>query len=160
MFPIKIKLKAEKVFKLCLKKKIKLAFAESCTGGLLSSLITSYPNSSKIFTSGYVTYSNLSKQKMLDVKNKTLMKYGAVSKEVATEMVNGVWKKNKVNIALSITGIAGPTGQTKDKKIGLVYIGIKTKKGIDVNEFNFKGDRTKIRFNSLEKSIDLIFSII
>jgi len=160
MFPIKIKLKAEKVFKLCLKKKIKLAFAESCTGGLLSSLITSYPNSSKIFTSGYVTYSNLSKRKMLDVKNKTLMKYGAVSKEVATEMVNGVWKKNKVNIALSITGIAGPTGQTKEKKIGLVYIGIKTKKGIDVNEFNFKGDRTKIRFNSLEKSIDLIFSII
>ena len=160
MFPIKIKKKAEKVFKLCLKKKIKLAFAESCTGGLLSSLITSYPNSSKIFTSGYVTYSNLSKRKMLDVKNKTLMKYGAVSKEVATEMVNGVWKKNKVNIALSITGIAGPTGQTKEKKIGLVYIGIKTKKGIDVNEFNFKGDRTKIRFNSLEKSIDLIFSII
>ena len=160
MFPIKIKLKAEKVFKLCLKKKIKLAFAESCTGGLLSSLITSYPNSSKIFTSGYVTYSNLSKRKMLDVKNKTLMKYGAVSKEVATEMVNGVWKKNKVNIALSITGIAGPTGQTKEKKIGLVYIGIKTKKGIDVNEFNFKGDRTKIRFNSLEKSIVLIFSII
>ena len=160
MFPIKIKLKAEKVFKLCLKKKIKLAFAESCTGGLLSSLITSYPNSSKIFTSGYVTYSNLSKRKMLDVKNKTLMKYGAVSKEVATEMVNGVWKKNKVNIALSITGIAGPTGQTKEKKIGLVYIGIKTKKGIDVNKFNFKGDRTKIRFNSLEKSIDLIFSII
>ena len=160
MFPIKIKLKAEKVFKLCLKKKIKLAFAESYTGGLLSSLITSYPNSSKIFTSGYVTYSNLSKRKMLDVKNKTLMKYGAVSKEVATEMVNGVWKKNKVNIALSITGIAGPTGQTKEKKIGLVYIGINTKKGIDVNEFNFKGDRTKIRFNSLEKSIDLIFSII
>ena len=160
MFPIKIKLKAEKVFKLCLKKKIKLAFAESCTGGLLSSLITSYPNSSKIFTSGYVTYSNLSKRKMLDVKNKTLMKYGAVSKEVAPEMVNGVWKKNKVNIALSITGIAGPTGQTKEKKIGLVYIGIKTKKRIDVNEFNFKGDRTKIRFNSLEKSIDLIFSII
>ena len=127
---------------------------------LLDQLITSYPNSSKIFTSGYVTYSNLSKRKMLDVKNKTLMKYGAVSKEVATEMVNGVWKKNKVNIALSITGIAGPTGQTKEKKIGLVYIGIKTKKGIDVNEFNFKGDRTKIRFNSLEKSIDLIFSII
>ena len=103
MFPIKIKRKAEKVFKLCLKKKINLTFAESCTGGLLSSLITSYSNSSKIFTSGFVTYSNLSKQKMLGVKSKTLMKYGAVSKEVATEMVNGAWKKNKVNIALSIT---------------------------------------------------------
>ena len=79
-----------------IKKKIKLSFAESCTGGLLSSLITSFPNSSKIFVSGFVTYSNLSKQKMLGVKNKTLIKYGAVSKEVAREMVNGAWKKNKV----------------------------------------------------------------
>ena len=156
MFTIKIKRKAEKVFKLCLKKKIKLAFAESCTGGLLSSLITSYPNSSKIFTSGYVTYSNLSKKKMLGVKSKTLMRYGAVSKEVAKEMVNGVWKKNKVNIALSITGIAGPTGQTKDKKIGLVFIGIKTKKGTDVNEFSFKSTREKIRLVSVEKAVDMI----
>ena len=160
MFPIKIKKKAEKVFKLCLKKRIKLSFAESCTGGLLSSLITSFPNSSKIFVSGFVTYSNLSKQKMLGVKNKTLIKYGAVSKEVAREMVNGAWKKNKVNIALSITGIAGPSGQTKKKKVGLVYIGIKSKKGINVNEFHFKGNREKIRFASVEKAIDLISSII
>ena len=160
MFPIKIKKKGEKVFQLCLKKKIKLAFAESCTGGLLSSLITSYPNSSKIFTSGFVTYSNLSKQKMLGVKSKTLMKYGAVSKEVATEMVNGIWKKDKINIAISITGIAGPTGQTKNKKVGLVYIGIKSKKGIQINEFGFKGNREKIRLASVEKAIDLISSVI
>ena len=160
MFPITIKRKAEKVFKLCLKKKIKLVFAESCTGGLLSSLITSFPNSSKIFISSFVTYSNLSKQKMLGVKNKTLKKYGAVSKEVAEEMVNGIWNKYKINIALSITGIAGPTGQTKNKKIGLVYIGIKSKKGIDVNEFNFKGNREKIRIASVEKSIDLLNSFI
>ena len=160
MFPIKIKKKAEKVFKLCLKKKIKLSFAESCTGGLLSCLITSFPNSSKIFVSGFVTYSNLSKQKILGVKDKTLKKYGAVSKEVAKEMVNGVWIKDKINIAVSITGIAGPTGQTKDKKIGLVYIGIKNKKNIIINEFNFKGDRTKVRLNSVDKAIDLILSII
>ena len=160
MFPIKIKRKAEKVFKLCLKKKVKFTFAESCTGGLLSSLITSYPNSSKIFTSGFVTYSNLSKQKMLAVKSKTLIKYGAVSKEVAREMVNGAWKKNKANIVLSITGIAGPTGQTKGKKIGLVYIGIKSKKGIEINEFSFKGNREKIRLASVEKAIDLISSVI
>ena len=160
MFPIKIKRKAEKVFKLCLKKKVKLTFAESCTGGLLSSLITSYPNSSKIFTSGYITYSNLSKQRMLGVKSKTLIKYGAVSKEVAREMVNGAWKKNKVNIALSITGIAGPTGKTKGKKIGLVYIGIKSKKGIQINEFDFKGNREKIRLVSVEKAIDMISSVI
>ena len=160
MFPIKIKKKAEKVFKLCLKKKIKLSFAESCTGGLLSCLITSFPNSSKIFASGFVTYSNLSKQKILGVKDKTLKKYGSVSKEVAKEMVKGVWIKDKINIAVSITGIAGPTGQTKDKKIGLVYIGIKNKKNIIINEFNFKGDRTKVRLNSVDKAIDLILSII
>ena len=160
MLTPKIKKKAEKVFKLCLKKRIKLSFAESCTGGLLSSLITSFPNSSKIFVSGFVTYSNLSKQKMLGVKNKTLIKYGAVSKEVAREMVNGVWKKNKVNIALSITGIAGPSGQTKKKKVGLVYIGIKGKKGINVNEFHFKGNREKIRLVSVEKAIDMISSFI
>ena len=160
MFPITIKRKAEKVFKLCLKKKIKLVFAESCTGGLLSSLITSFPNSSKIFISSFVSYSNLSKQKMLGVKNKTLKKYGAVSKEVAEEMVNGIWNKYKINIALSITGIAGPTGHTNNKKVGLVYIGIKSKKGIDVNEFNFKGNREKIRIASVEKSIDLLNSFI
>ena len=160
MFPIKIKKKAEKVFKLCLKKKIKLSFAESCTGGLLSSLITSFPNSSKIFISGFITYSDLSKQKMIGVKSKTLKKYGAVSKEVAIEMVNGIWNKNKINIALSITGIAGPTGHTKNKKIGLVYIGIKSKKGIDINEFDFKGNREKIRLASVEKAIDLLNSVI
>ena len=160
MFPIKIKGKAEKVFKLCLKKKIKLSFAESCTGGLLSSLITSFPNSSKIFISGFITYSDLSKQKMIGVKSKTLKKYGAVSKEVAIEMVNGIWNKNKINIALSITGIAGPTGHTKNKKIGLVFIGIKSKKGIDINEFDFKGNREKIRLASVEKAIDLLNSVI
>ena len=160
MFPIKIKHKAEKVFKICLRRKVKLAFAESCTGGLLSSLITSFPNSSRIFTCGFITYSNLSKQNMIGVKNKTLKKYGAVSSEVAKEMVNGIWKKNKVNVALSITGIAGPTGQTKNKKVGLVYIRIKSKKGIDVNEFSFKGNREKIRLASVEKAIDLISLVI
>ena len=160
MFPIKIKNKAEKVFKLCLKKKIKLSFAESCTGGLLSSLITSFPNSSKIFNSGFVTYSNLSKKNLLGVKEKTLKKYGAVSYKIAEEMVIGVWKKDKINIALSITGIAGPKGGSNQKKIGLVYIGIKSKKGVLVKVFNFNGNREKIRFDSIEKAIDLISSVI
>ena len=160
MYPVKIQKKASLLIKKCLKKKIKLSFAESCTGGLLSSLITSFPNSSKIFISGFVAYSNLSKERMLGVKSKTLKKYGAVSQEIAKEMVNGVWRKNKINIAVSITGIAGPTGQTKDKKIGLVYIGIKSKKGIQINEFGFKGNREKIRLASVEKAIDLISSVI
>ena len=160
MFPIKIKNKAEKLFKVCLKKKIKLSFAESCTGGLLSSLITSFPNSSKIFIDGNVTYSNASKQRNLDVKNKTLKKYGAVSSEVAKEMVNGIWKKDKMNIAVSITGIAGPSGATKQKKIGLVYIGVKSRKGIEINEFNFKGKRESIRLAAVEKALDLISLIL
>ena len=160
MYPIKIQKKASLILKKCIKKKIKLSFAESCTGGLLSSLITSFPNSSKIFTMGYVTYSNLSKQKTLGVKKKILKKYGAVSREVAKEMANGLWKKNKVNIVVSITGIAGPTGATKEKKIGLVYIGIKSKKGTKIHEFNFTGDRKKIRLNSVDKAIDLILSAI
>ena len=92
--------------------------------------------------------------------NKTLKKYGAVSSEVAKEMVNGIWKKNKANVALSITGIAGPTGQTKNKKVGLVYVGIKSKKGIQINEFDFKGNREKIRLVSVEKAIDMISSVI
>ena len=90
MYPVKIQKKASLLIKKCLKKKIKLSFAESCTGGLLSSLITSFPNSSKIFISGFVAYSNLSKERMLGVKSKTLKKYGAVSQEIAKEMVNGV----------------------------------------------------------------------
>jgi len=160
MFPIKIKQKAQKVFKLCLKNNIKLSFAESCTGGLLSSLITSFPKSSKIFICGYVTYSNLSKEKDLGVKKKIINKHGAVSYEVAKEMVNGLWKKNKVNVALSITGIAGPTGGTKEKKVGTVYIGIKSKKGIIINKFNFKGNRENIRLASVEKAINMISLII
>ena len=75
-------------------------------------------------------------------------------------MVNGIWNKNKTNIALSITGIAGPTGQTKNKKVGLVYIGIKSKKVTKIHEFNFTGDRKKIRLNSVDKAIDLILSTI
>ena len=148
------------IVKHLIKKRLKIAFAESCTGGILSSLITSFPNSSKIFSCGYITYSDLSKQKIIGVKSKTLKKYGAVSYEVAKEMVNGVWKKDKLNVALSITGIAGPSGQTKKKRVGLVYIGLKSKKGIIINEFNFKGDRQKIRYESVEKAIDLISSII
>ena len=122
MFPIKIKNKAEKVVKACLKKKIKLAFAESCTGGLLSSLITSFPNSSKIFSCGYVTYSNLSKEKMLGIPKKKLKKYGAVSMEIAGSMAESVLLKANANIGIGITGIAGPGGATKNKKVGDVYI--------------------------------------
>ena len=151
---------SQKITRLLKKKKLKISFAESCTGGLLSNAITSVSGSSKIFNFGLVAYSNESKIRVLKVPKKIIKKYGAVSQEVAKEMVKGVWKKDKLNIALSITGIAGPTGQTKKKRVGLIYIGLKSKKGTIVNEFNFKGNRQKIRYASVEKAIDLISSII
>ena len=162
MFPIKIKQKAEKVFKLCLKKKVKLTFAESCTGGLLSSLITSFPNSSKIFSCGYVTYSNLSKEKMLGVSKKTLKKYGAVSWQVAREMASSAAIKANADIGIGITGIAGPGGATKNKKVGDVYIAIsdiKNNSGLSY-DFDLKGSREHIRLSSVDCALDYLLTVL
>ena len=161
MFPIKIKNKAKKVVKLCLKKKIKLAFAESCTGGMLSSLITSFPNSSKIFSCGYVTYSNLSKEKMLGIKKKELKKYGAVSIEIARSMAESAVVKANAEIGIGITGIAGPGGATKKKKVGDVYIAscrFENKKFFASMEepLVLKGTRESIRLATVESVLDLL----
>jgi len=166
MFPIKIKQKAEKVFKLCLKKKVKLTFAESCTGGLLSSLITSFPNSSKIFSCGYVTYSNLSKEKMLGVSKKTLKKYGAVSRQVAREMASSAAIKANADIGIGITGIAGPGGATKNKKVGDVYVALvhfKNKKfvqALDDGFLSLKGSREHIRLSSVDCALDYLLTVL
>ena len=166
MFPIKIKQKAEKVFKLCLKKKVKLTFAESCTGGLLSSLITSFPNSSKIFSCGYVTYSNLSKEKMLGVSKKTLKKYGAVSRQVAREMASSAAIKANADIGIGITGIAGPGGATKNKKVGDVYVALvhfKNKKfvqALDDGFLSLKGSREHIRLSSVDCALDCLLTVL
>ena len=142
------------------KKKLKISFAESCTGGMLASKITSISGASKVFGLGLVTYSNQAKINVLKVNKSIIQKYGAVSRECCEAMVKNLAKISKAQINVSITGIAGPTGHTKNKKIGLVYIGIKSKKGIDVNEFYFKGNREKIRLASVEKAIDLLNSVI
>ena len=165
MFPIKIKKKAEKVFKLCLKKKIKLAFAESCTGGMLSSLITSFPGSSKIFSCGYVTYSNLSKEKMLGIKKKELKKYGAVSIEIARSMAKSAAVKANANIGIGITGIAGPVGATKYKKVGEVYVALyhyknkKFQQSMDSGLSPHKGTRESIRLASIDCALDCLLEI-
>ena len=116
---------SQRVVKLLIKKRLKISFAESCTGGLLSGSITSINGSSKIFTLGLVTYSNEAKIKILKVPKNIIMKNGSVSYETCLSMVKNLSKISKTNISVSITGVAGPKGGSKQKPVGLVYIGIK-----------------------------------
>ncbi len=116
---------SQKIIRLLKKKRLKISFAESCTGGLLSSAITSISGSSKVFTLGLVTYSNQSKNRVLKVPKQIIRKHGAVSMQCCLSMINNLSKISKSNIAVSITGIAGPSGGTKKKPVGLVYVGIK-----------------------------------
>ena len=116
---------SEKVVKLLIKKNLKISFAESCTGGLLSSSITSISGSSKVFTLGLITYSNQAKINILKVPKKIILKHGAVSYETCFSMVKNLNKISKTNISISITGVAGPKGGTKQKPVGLVFIGVK-----------------------------------
>ena len=127
-----------KVVQKLIKKKLNISFAESCTGGLLSSNITSVSGSSKVFNLGLITYSNEAKINILKVPKKILNKYGAVSKECCLSMVKNLSKISKANISVSITGIAGPNGGTKLKPVGLVYIGIKKGNKIIIKENLFK----------------------
>ena len=140
------------------KNKIKVAVAESCTGGLISYNLTKIPGASKFFMMGIVSYSNISKLNLLKVRQKTLTKYGAVSAEICKEMCNNLLKISKTNIAISVTGIAGPDGGTKKKPIGLVYVGICSKNKFEIKKFNFgkKLSRINIQNQTLKKTIKLI----
>ena len=129
---------ANKLVKKLIQKKLKISFAESCTGGLLSSTITSISGSSKVFNLGLVTYSNKTKTNILKVPKKIITKYGAVSYECCLSMVKSLSKISKANISISSTGIAGPNGGTKLKPVGLVYIGIKNGNKISVQKNLFK----------------------
>ena len=136
----------KKIISLLIRKKLKLAIAESCTGGLLSSAITSVSGSSKVFTMGIVTYSNQAKNNILKVPNKILKKYGAVSVQCCLSMVSNLSKISKSRLCISITGIAGPKGGSKQKPVGLVYIGIKKDKIIKIDRYTFKN--ISIYFNN------------
>ena len=140
------------------KNKIKIAVAESCTGGLISYNLTKIPGASKFFMMGIVSYSNISKLDLLKVRQKTLTKYGAVSAEICKEMCNNLLKISKTNIAISVTGIAGPDGGTKKKPVGLVYVGICSKNKFEIKKFNFgkKLSRINIQNLTLKKTIKLI----
>ncbi len=148
----------KKLTALLKKKKLKVAAAESCTGGLICYNLTKIPGSSKYFMMGVVSYSNKSKIDLLKVRQKTLTKYGAVSTETCKEMCKNLLKISKTNIAISVTGIAGPDGGTKKKPIGLVYIGICSKKKLEIIKFSFnkKLSRINIQNQTLIKTIKLI----
>ena len=150
---------SQKIVKFLIKKKIKISFAESCTGGLLSSSITSISGSSKIFTLGLVTYSNQAKINILKVPKKIIIKHGAVSYETCSSMVKNINKISKTNISLSITGVAGPKGGTREKPIGLVFIGIKKGNKTLIKKFLFKNKkRSSIQKATVNKALNLILS--
>ena len=152
---------ANKLVQKLSKKKLKISFAESCTGGMLSSAITSVSGSSKVFHLGLITYSNKSKIDILKIPKKIINKYGAVSKECCLSMVNNLSKISKANISVSITGIAGPNGGTKLKPVGLVYIGIKKGNKIIIKENIFKKkNRIAIQKAVVSVSLSTIDKII
>ena len=148
---------SSKVVGILIKKKLTVSFAESCTGGLLASTITSISGSSKVFNMGLITYSNNAKVKLLKVPKKTITKYGAVSHETCLTMVENLSKISKSNISISITGVAGPNGGTKQKPVGLVYVGLKKgrKTIIKKNLFKNKG-RIFIQKATVKKVLKMV----
>ena len=152
---------SQSVVKLLSKKRLKISFAESCTGGLLSSSITSISGSSKVFTLGLITYSNQAKINILKVPKKIIMKHGAVSYETCLSMVKNLSKISKTNISVSITGVAGPNGGTKQKPVGLVYIGIKKNKKTLIKKYLFKNKkRIDIQRSAVNKALNTILSFL
>ena len=151
----------KKIISLIKRKKMKLAIAESCTGGMLSSGITSVSGSSKIFTMGLVTYSNQAKTSILKVPQKLIKKNGAVSVQCCLAMVNNLSKISNSKACVSITGIAGPKGGSKKKPVGLVYIGIRDGKKVIVNKCNFKNKgRIFIQKQTVKKTLNLLVLLI
>ena len=156
-----MKLLSKKIVNRLIKKKLTISTAESCTGGLLSSFITSINGSSKVFDLGLITYSNQSKINILKIPKNIIKRYGAVSKQVCLSMVKNVCKLTKSNISLSITGIAGPSGGTKNKPVGLVYVGIQKDDKIKVKKYLFKNKgRYYIQKAAVNKSLQLIVAAL
>ena len=143
------------------KKKLKISFAESCTGGMLASSVTSVSGASKIFGLGLITYSDQAKIKLLKVNKNIIKKYGAVSYECCLAMVNNLSKISMANINVSVTGIAGPNGGTKHKPVGLVYIGVKKGNKTLIKKNFFKSKKRKlVQKNTVKKVFELVNSLI
>ena len=156
-----MKKKLIKLIYLLRKKRLKLAIVESCTGGMLSSAVTSVGGSSKVFTMGLVTYSNESKTSILKIPKKIIQKHGAVSIQCCLSMLNNLSKISKSKVCVSITGIAGPSCGTKQKPVGLVYIGVKNEKKVIVSKSQFKNKgRSSIQKATVKKSLELLLKTI
>ena len=150
----------KKVSDLLINKKFTIGTAESCTGGLLANILTNISGSSNYFKQGVITYSNDSKKDLLDVPVELLINHGAVSEQVARSMADNMRIKSNVDIAISITGIAGPTGGTSEKPVGLVYIAVSTKDLTRVEKNIFDGDRKKIKENSCNEALNLVYDVL
>lgn len=143
----------------CRSKGVKLVTAESCTGGLISALFTEISGSSDVFECGFITYSNSSKIKFLGVDSALIEQHGAVSEQVASAMARGAIKKTNADIAVAVTGIAGPSGGTKEKPVGLVYIAVANKNSVICQKNIFDGNRSEIRLKSVTKALDMLSSL-
>lgn len=146
----------EAVIKLLTQNELTLTTAESCTGGMLAARLVNVSGVSEVFRQGFITYSNKSKRKILSVQKSTLKKYGAVSEKTAKEMAKGGVFATDSDICVSITGIAGPNGGTQDKPVGLVYIACYINDKVTVKEFHFKGNRAKVREQSVVRALTLL----
>ena len=149
------------IIKKLIKKKLKISFAESCTGGMLAASITSISGASKVFNIGLITYSNQAKINILKVNKNIIKKYGAVSAECCEAMVKNLAKISKAQINVSVTGIAGPNGGTKNKPVGLVYIGVKRSNKIVITKNIFKQKtRNSIQKASVKRALEIVSSLI
>lgn len=149
----------KKIVELLKEQRLTISFAESCTGGLLAGTLVNVSGSSDVFHESVVTYSNEAKMKYLNVQKETLDTFGAVSRETAIEMAKGIQKQADADIGVSITGVAGPTGGTIDKPVGLVYIAV-AYKNTYVFEHQFKGDRLKVRQASVINALAHILEVV
>jgi PncC family amidohydrolase len=144
------------VVELLQKNKLKVTFAESCTGGLLSARLVNVPGASEVFKSSVVTYSNKAKRKLLGVNKCTLKVFGAVSSQTAAEMAIGAMRRLGADVSVSITGIAGPGGGTDKKPVGLVYIACNVLGNVTIKECHFSGERLDVRMASVEAALNLM----
>ena len=142
------------------RKKIFVATAESCTGGLIAHMLTNVSGSSSYFDRGIISYSNNAKMELLDVSSELLEIYGAVSAQVAEAMAEGVRKKSGVDVGIATTGIAGPTGGTKEKPVGLVYIGVSTADETIVKQFQFNGSRLENKKSTCYEALHLLYNTV